>query len=96
MSAGYSLAWFSSSRFFRLRLVNQLIGDFHDICFGLGSAWESDPTVQGSADFRRSFWIDLNISNPETVTSLLGYDCYVEFWGDRFSRHDRSSSGGAF
>jgi hypothetical protein len=67
--------------------MNQLIGDFHHMRFRLDSAWESDPAVQRSDDFRRRLGIDTSISNPEPITSLLGFDCYIDFWGDRFSGH---------
>jgi hypothetical protein len=55
--------------------------------FGLDSAWESDPSVQRSDDFGRGVWIDANNSYPEPITSLLSFDCYIDFWGDRFSGH---------
>jgi hypothetical protein len=65
--------------------VNQLVGDFHRMRFRLDSAWEGDLAVQCSNDFGRGLWADANGGDPEAITSLLSFDCYIDFWGDRFS-----------
>jgi hypothetical protein len=69
-----------------LRLVDQVIGDFHSILFRLGSGPESEILIQRSTRFRAGFRTDLNVSNLEPIRFLLGADYNCKFL--RSSDHD--------